>query len=152
MGVLAVLIILVLLGWLIFTQVGGRQQVSVLSPHDVADTRKLVGNLFGIAWSRVPGRGDENYKPRLRMYAPTLSVSYEQAASGTEVQLWCSSYITRMGLMGHAQLMWRKKRSVARSLAQPSRPLATSAAPALPGDQPQNLGGIAQPAEGNDRS
>lgn len=138
MGVLVVMIILVLLGWLVFTQLGGRQQLSVLSPHDVASTRKLVSNLFGVAWSRVPGRGDDNFKPRLRMYAPTLSVSYQPAEDGTDVQLWCSAYTTKMGLMGHAQLMWRKKRSVAHALAQPSPQLSSRTTSALSGDGSAN--------------
>lgn len=125
MAVIFVLFVIALFVWVGFTQVTGRQQLSVTSPHDLARTKAMVGSKFGIAWSRVPGRGDDNFKPRLRMHTPTLSVRYEQTAEGTEVQLWCSNYDTYLGLMIHAQLMWRKKLSVARSVTQES-PSATS--------------------------
>jgi hypothetical protein len=134
MGVVAVLIILLGIAWLIFTQAGGRQQVDVLSPHDVAQTRQLVSALFGIAWSPVRGRGDDNFKPRLRAYAPTLSISYRPTAGGTEVQLWCSEFQTKALLMAHAQLMWRKKRSVANAIAQRSQSISTGPAAAVPGE------------------
>ena len=86
----------------------------------------MVGDRFGIAWSSVNGRGDDNFKPRLRMYTPTLSVSYQQVSGGTDVELWCSNYTTYLGLMVHAQLMWRKKLSVARSLVPASSSSSSS--------------------------
>lgn len=134
MGVVAVLVLLLVIAWVSFTQVGGRQQLDVLSPHDVARTRQLVGSLFGIAWSPVPGRGDDNFKPRLRAYAPTLSISYRPTGGGTEVQIWCSEFQTKVLLMAHAQLMWRKKRSVASAIAQRSTLSPTNPMPFVPGD------------------
>ncbi len=134
MSVLWVLGVLVICAWIIFTQVGGRQQLDVLSPYDVARTRELVNSRFGVAWSRVPGRGDDNFSPRLRAYTPTLSVSYKPASGGTNVSLWCSAYSTKMLVMAHAQLMWRKKRSVARALAQADSRSLSGAVPGLPRD------------------
>jgi hypothetical protein len=120
MGAVDVLVILLVIAWIVFTQVGGRQQLDVLSPHDVAATRQLVGTAFGVAWSPVPGRGDDNFRPRLRAYPPTLSISYRPTVGGTEVQIWCSEFQTKALLMVHAQLMWRKKRYVASAITRRS--------------------------------
>ncbi len=126
MGVLAVLVIVVIIGWVGFTQVAGRQQVDVHSPDDLATTRRRVNELFGIAWSPAEGRGDDNFRPRLRAYAPTISVAYSSSGSGTDVSIWCSDFSTRYGIMAHAQLMWRKSHSVARAIARDSTPAIAS--------------------------
>ena len=120
MEFLLVLLLLAFAAWMVFTQVGGRQQISVSTDHDIAEARRIVAASFGVAWTRVGGPGQENFRPRLRAHAPVLSIDYEPAESeGSTVGIWCSNYKTTYGLMVHAQLMWRKKRAVARALKSP---------------------------------
>jgi hypothetical protein len=117
MAFLVVLLLLVWAGWVVFTQAGARQQITISTKHDVATARQMVAASFGVVWTRVKGRGQENFRPKLRMHAPVLSVDYQPAeGGGSSVHIWCSAYKTKFGLMAHAQLMWRKKRSVARAL------------------------------------
>ena len=75
MGVLVVLVLLVLAGWVLFTQIGARQQITVSTKHDLASARRIVSESFGVTWTRVKGRGNENFRPKLRMHAPVLSVT-----------------------------------------------------------------------------
>lgn len=146
MGFLIVLVLLAWAAWVVFTQVGARQQITISTDHDVAAARKMVAASFGVVWTRVKGRGQENFRPKLRMHAPVLSVNYQSAdGGGSSVHIWCSDYKTKFGLMAHAQLMWRKKRAVARALNPPgpagpealaSPPEPPSAAvPARPGHE-----------------
>jgi hypothetical protein len=137
MGFFVVLLLLAFLAWLAFTQVGGRQQVSVSTGHSVDESRQIVAASFGLAWSQADGPGQENFRPRLRAHAPVLSIDYESAeGGGSTVDMWCSNFKTTYGLMIHAQLMWRKKRAVARALNPPA---VTS--PPIPA-------GVSRPVEG----
>ncbi len=132
MGFLIVLVLLAWAAWVVFTQVGARQQITISTEHDVAAARKMVAASFGAVWTRVKGRGQENFRPKLRMHAPVLSVDYRSAdGGGSSVHIWCSDYKTKFGLMAHAQLMWRKKRAVARALHPPVPvgPAALASAP-----------------------
>jgi hypothetical protein len=116
---LLVLAILVATGWNIFVQLGARQQVSVPVPGDITAARQMVASCFGITWSQVDGKGVDNFQPRLRSGSPVLSVHYSpNRAGGTDVEIWCSHFRKRYGCMEHAQLMWRKKLAVSRTLAR----------------------------------
>jgi hypothetical protein len=99
-----------LVGWAIFVQVGARQQVDVATSLTEQDAGEVVRNYFGALWSQVDGPGHVNYRPRLRAYAPVISISF--SPNGTRecgVSIWMSSWKTRYGVMAHAQLVWRKK-------------------------------------------
>jgi hypothetical protein len=139
MGIVMVLLFLVGLGWIVFTQLMARQQVTVSLPAGAAATRQLVAASFGGSWSRVDGRGADNFRPRLRYRAPVISVDYQETQLGTcEVHIWCSAFSTKYGAMNHAQLVWRKKAALARRLAEGAgpgqpRPVAGPAAEPAPG-------------------
>jgi hypothetical protein len=61
----------------------------------------------------------DNFQPRLRKRPPTLSVNYEPAEDGgCDVSVWASHWVSWYGVMGHAQLVWRKRLYVARKLDQ----------------------------------
>jgi hypothetical protein len=118
MGVIILLLFLAFIGWAIFTQVAARQQLTIACPAGAATARELVAGSFGAAWSRVDGRGIDNFRPRLRYRPPVISVSYLAAESGAcEVHIWCSAFSTKYGAMNHAQLVWRKKAALARQLS-----------------------------------
>ena len=55
MGFLLVLLLLAFVAWMVFTQVGGRQQISVSTEHDIAEARRIVGRIRSA--SPGPGRG-----------------------------------------------------------------------------------------------
>jgi hypothetical protein len=150
MGILIFLFLLAAVAWAAFTQIAARQQVSVSFPYGVTTARGLVSGPFGVGWTAVPGRGDDNFKPKMRVRAPVLSVSYRAGGSGgCEVDIWCSAFVTRYGLIHHAQLMWRKRRAVARILTQPAQLSSPQLAGAAASDTTQlNLQGAARiPAE-----
>jgi hypothetical protein len=132
MGVLITLLFLAVVGWNTFTQIMARQQTSISCSYDIATARKIVSQSFGMWWKAVPGKGDDNYKSKRGSNAPTLSIDYRVAESGgCNVDIWCSQGTKRYGLLGHAQLVWRKKRAVAGALAQAE--LTHSQAPTRPG-------------------
>lgn len=117
MGVLIFLLVLAFIGWATFTQISARQQTSVSCPYDAATARAVVARCFGRSWASVDGNGHLNYKPRVRARAPVISVSFDAAESGgCEVDIWCSGGTKRYGVLEHGQLVWRKKRAVARAL------------------------------------
>jgi hypothetical protein len=116
------LIVLCGLGWLIFTQLAGRQQLDVHVPDSIDVVRSVVRKSFGPAWSKdVEGKGMDNFRPRLRKGPPVLSVDYEPTEDGgCDVHIWASAWTSMWGLMGHGQLIWRKRLYVARKLNQAS--------------------------------
>jgi hypothetical protein len=120
MGVIIFLLVLAVIGWAAFTQIIARQQTSITCSYDLATARRIVSQCFGSWWwTAVPGRGDDNYRPRRGSKAPVLSISYDMTESGRcDVAIWCSAGVKNYGLLNHAQLMWRKKRAVAQALAQ----------------------------------
>lgn len=132
MEVLIVLLILAFIGWATFTQFSARQQTSISCPYDTDTARAIVANCFGRSWALVSGKGDLNYKPRMRARAPVISVSFDAAQhDGSEVDIWCSAFTKRYGLLEHGQLVWRKKRSVAHALTQAAVGSSQGAAPAI---------------------
>ncbi len=119
MEALIFLLVLGFVGWAAFTQISARQQTSVSCPYDVATANAIVTGCFGRSWVSVAGKGDLNYKPRARNRPPVISVSFDAAQSGgSEVDIWCSAFAKRYGLLEHGQLVWRKKRAVAQALTQ----------------------------------
>jgi hypothetical protein len=128
MGVIVVLFVIALVAWMIFTQVAARQQVTVSCRLGAAEAREIVAGSFGVAWSQVGGRGTDNFRPRMRFRPPVISVDYRPASPGAcEVHIWCSAFATKCGAMNHAQLVWRKKLSLARRLAGGAAPGAPGA-------------------------
>jgi len=128
-GVVIFLLVVSFIGWAAFTQISARQQTSVSCPYDVATARAVVARCFGATWASVAGKGDLNFKPRMRARAPVISVSFDPSDhGGSKVDVWCSAFAKRYGLLEHGQLVWRKKRALARALAEPvpgsSRPPA----------------------------
>jgi hypothetical protein len=131
-GVVIFLLVLAFIGWALFTQISARQQTSVTCPFDVASARAVVAECFGRSWALVDGKGDLNYKPRLRARAPVISVALDAAdRGGSQVDIWCSAFTKRYGLLEHGQLVWRKKRTVAHALAQAAPNSSLVRAPAL---------------------
>jgi hypothetical protein len=77
-------------GWVVFTQAGARQQIS--TEHDVAAARKMVAASFGVVWTRVRGRGQKNFRPKLRKHAPRT----ERAAGTMNPCSLCAALPLRM--------------------------------------------------------
>ena len=113
-----VLVIIVIVGWNIFVQVRARSQTDVTATLSEQQAAQLVTEYFGVMWTQVDGAGHLNFKPKLRKAPPTISVTF--TTSGTaqcDVSIWTSHWITRYGVMGHAQLAWRKEAGLARRLS-----------------------------------
>lgn len=128
MGTLIFLLVLAFVGWAAFTQISARQQTTVSCPYDVATARAVVTRCFGRSWASVAGKGNLNYRPRTRSRAPVISVSIDAVQSGgSEVNIWCSAFAKRYGLLEHGQLLWRKKRALARALNQAQQSVHSSA-------------------------
>lgn len=123
MEAFGILLFIALVAWLIFTQVAARQQVDLSVNRSERDAAAEIAGYFGMLWTQVHGVGDINYRPKLRMNAPTISIKLQPVDLGRcEVSIWTSAWTVRYGLMWHAQLMWRKKRGLAARLATPAAP------------------------------
>jgi hypothetical protein len=119
MAVLITLLILAFIAWATFTQVMARQQTSVSCSCEPATARRIVSKCFGMWWTAVPGKGDDNFKSKRGSKAPVISISYDMSGTGgCDVDIWCSHSVKQYGLLNHGQMVWRKKRAVARALAQ----------------------------------
>lgn len=121
MSVIVILMIIALVAWAVFLQIQARKQVDIATSLSEQDAAQVVTDYFGVLWTQVGGAGHLNYRPKLRVGAPTISISF--APSGTtacEVSIWTSHFHTRYGLMSHAQLAWRKKRALAGRLGETS--------------------------------
>jgi hypothetical protein len=120
MAVFWTMVVIALIVWAIFTQVAARQQVDLSVNRNERDAAQEIAAYFGMLWTQVPGAGDINYRPKLRVKAPTLSISLQPVDLGRcEICIWTSAYTVRYGLMQHAQLMWRKRRGLAARLSRP---------------------------------
>lgn len=118
MEVFWVIVVIGLIAWAIFTQVGGRKQLELEVPTSEQVAAEAVATSFSAIWTRVQGEGDLNYRPKLRKNPPTISIKFTpQGTSRCEVSIWTSRFTIRYGMMWHAQLAWRKKRNVAARLA-----------------------------------
>lgn len=109
---------------LVATQVAARRQVDLEVTCARAQAAQVVEKYFGPAWTRVSGPGTYNFRPKLRLHAPTISITLRGSETRSEVSVWTSDYDTVYGGMYHAGLMWRKKRGLAKRLR------ATGAVPA----------------------
>jgi hypothetical protein len=55
----------------------------------------------------------------MRLRAPVISVSFDASdRGGSDVDVWCSAFTKRYELFEHGQLVWRKKRALARALTE----------------------------------
>lgn len=117
------IVVILLISWAIFVQFSARRQVDLSVGLSERDAAQAIAGYFGALWNQVPGQGELNYRPKLRRNAPTLSISLRPVSLGAcEVSIWTSAWSTRYGVMGHAQLMWRKKRGLASRLAGATNP------------------------------
>lgn len=107
----------------------------------------------------MPGNGDDNFKSKRGPKAPVISISYDMSGTGgCDVDIWCSHGVKQYGVLNHAQMVWRKKRAVARALAQadlgslpaPVSPASTGAVP-LESPRPQTLAQPRIDVSGRDR-
>jgi hypothetical protein len=114
-----IILVIALIAWAIFMQIAARQQLDLSVNRSERDAAAEIASYFGLLWTHVSGAGDINYRPKLRMKAPTLSISLRPVdLSRCEVSIWTSAWTVRYGLMWHAQLMWRKKRGLAARLSR----------------------------------
>ena len=114
----SVLVILALVVGLIYVQIAARQQVNVDTALSPDETAVVIKKYFGMAWNDEGGPGDFNYAPKIRKDPPTISVRVEPSAAGSHVSIWASGSMTMLGIMGHAFLVWRKKRGLAAKLGR----------------------------------
>src|ERR1700753_1540760 len=97
-GFLAFLVIIAFVAWTIYVQIGARQQVEVATKLTEQDAGELVTDYFGVLWTLVDGPRHVNYRPKLRAYAPVISVSFTpDGTRACAVSIWTSSWKTRYG-------------------------------------------------------
>lgn len=136
MGVLIILVLVALVIYIGFLQVQARKDLHVVTSLGKIAIQETIDRTFGSTWHRTNGPGMVNVRPKLRSGAPTISVDAETSGGGgTAVHIWMSHWSTRMGMVNHAQLVWRKERQLAQRLEQagsvtggvaPLRPAGTS--------------------------
>jgi len=130
MSALFVMIVIAFLAWLTFTQVQARKHTILHTPLGKLQVQEAIDKTFDSMWTRTAGPGHVNVKPKLRSHAPTISISVESGnQSGCDVDIWMSRWVTRYGVAGHAQLVWRKKLSLGSALqASPSGSMGAATA------------------------
>jgi hypothetical protein len=101
---------------LIATQVAARQQVDLDVRRPRSESAEIIDRYFGPVWLRVSGPGTYNFRPKMRMHAPIISVTLRGSEATSHISVWTSHYKTVYGGMYHAGLMWRKKRGLAKRL------------------------------------
>ena len=117
------ILVILLISWAVFVQFSARRQVDISVGLSERDAAQAIAGYFGALWTQVSGKGELNYRPKLRRNPPTLSISLRPVSLGQcEVSIWTSAFSIRYGLMEHAQLMWRKKRGLATRLARVADP------------------------------
>lgn len=119
MEAIFVLLVLAVIAWIGFVQYMSRKQVDIVARVSEEEAADRVMAYFGVLWTQVQGRGHLNYRAKLRMNAPTISVDFRpNGTNECAVSIWTSQFTTRYGLMEHAMLMWRKKRGLAARLTR----------------------------------
>ncbi len=103
--------------WYGFVQSEARTLTSISTTMDSNEVADLIHRDMRLVWAREPGPGTVNYRARARRRPPTISVDIAAGKNGSEVQIWVSRYDSLLGLIGHAQLVWRTKRRLATKLA-----------------------------------
>lgn len=118
MEFISVIFVLAVLAGIVFVQLGARQQISVDSPLPPAEAEQAIKKYFGATWQSDDGPGDFNFTRRFGRDPATLSVNLEPAsAGGSQIGIFVGGSHTLFGVMGHAFLMWRKKRGLAKRLS-----------------------------------
>lgn len=116
-GILVIFLLIVLAAWIGFTQVQARKQSQIPTTLGKIRVQQIIDEVFGRTWKRITGPGDVNVRPTFKRNAPTISIGVEPLPSGgTEVSVWLSQWGRRLGMVEHAQLVWRKKRALAARL------------------------------------
>jgi hypothetical protein len=114
----AAVVILAVVVPVTLTQIWARQQLDLALTCSRAEALEVVTGYFGPVWTEVSGPGTFNYRPKLRMHAPTISIMVESSGiAGCRVSVWISHYKTKYGCMYHAGLMARKKRGIGKRFA-----------------------------------
>jgi len=139
-GILVVFLLIALAAWAGFTQVQARKQHQIPTTLGKIRVQQIIDEVFGRTWKRMTGPGDINVRPTFKRNAPTISISVEPLPNGgTEVSIWLSQWGRRLGMVEHAQLVWRRKRALAARLqaaggvaTQPAVAGAATAAPSTP--------------------
>lgn len=118
MSVIIVIAVVLAIVAFIALQVVARAQDDINTTLGPAEINRIVEQYFGVIWTRMSGPGAYNFRPKMRMHAPTISVSIDgNGSGGCTVSVWPSNYDTAYGGMYHAGLVWRKKRGLAKRLA-----------------------------------
>ena len=112
-GMIILLFALLALGWWQTAQ--AKAQVSIITQMPIALAAQVVQDSFGrLGWSQVSGRGDLNFKARVPMNGPILSVSFEEqdGVDGCEVSVWMSEWTSRYGIANGAPVASRQRKKI----------------------------------------
>lgn len=124
---LFVVVVLLLLAALIAVQVAASTQEDVVTPLDQAEVSRLFRKSFLGPIHVIEAHGDTiAVRPKLKKYAPTLSMSASPTADGTEVSVWISESTTWFGVRVHALWALRKKKMFLRRLPKIAVPMENS--------------------------
>jgi hypothetical protein len=112
-----IIVVLIYLTGLVASRALGLQETEVGTRMSRNEITEVINGYFGRIWTSVGGPGTYNYRPKLRMHAPTISIKIgTNPGGGMLVTVWTSSYTSRYGLVFHGGLMWRKRRGLAKRL------------------------------------
>lgn len=152
-GVIVVILLVAWLAWTIFVQVQARQQLHLSTPLGKIAVQEVIDRTFGSSWARVAGPGHVNVRQKLRRNSPTISIDVEPGVSaGCEIDIWMSSATTRYGMAGHAQLVWRKKRTLAQALSVASLTVGATPGPSASVTRSTDAPGTPGPGRGASHS
>jgi hypothetical protein len=121
---IVIIVIVAVVVAIVLLQIAARQQTQFTCERPRQEVVNIIHGYFGVMWTSVSGPGTFNYRPKLKMYAPTISITAaSRTAGGCDVSIWTSDYRARYGLMFHGGAMVRKKRGLAkRVLAESTSP------------------------------
>jgi hypothetical protein len=112
-----ILVMMAVIAYLIVTTIKGREQLNVQSRYSPEEAARAVSQGVGGMWKPVDGRGQLNFKQRLKRGAPTISVDLVPDTQGCRVDIWVSAWEGKWGLMNHGGSAWRKKNAIARMVS-----------------------------------
>lgn len=115
--VLPVFLVLLVAVW-IMTQVGSRRQSCVVTSLPVDEAAEVALIAAGRLMKEVPGPATLNLKPRLKLYAPTISVDLapRKGGDGSQADIWTSQAKQNFGIVAQAPFCWRIRHKVRRRL------------------------------------
>ncbi|MGA5541358.1 hypothetical protein ACPCIR_05850 [Mycobacterium sp. NPDC051198] len=126
MEVLVIAIVVVVLMWVAAVWLGFRakQQVAVDVPAAPDEVARIVRDHFGsVTWKPVNGKGTINYRSRgfgvgsMVLKNPTISIDLSALeGGGTRAEVWMSAWETKGGIVGSADRVVLKKRSLVAKL------------------------------------